>query len=363
MVDTLTRDGPLYSPQWVDAFRTVPREKFIGPSFMVPDQTVGELVTYRTSDADEIVLPAVYSDNPLLTQFDAGATATSSSTAPSLMALMLEHLDAKPGHRVLEIGTGTGYNAALLCCGLGDEHVTTIDIDPDLVTSAAAHLHTAGYRPTCVTGDAHDGAAHHGPYDRIVATCAFTHIPTAWFSQLTPNAVVVVNVGFGLAILTHTTGGLSGPFVDQAAFMSARTDPIDVEYTARDAINHVENSHEQGRESNSVWIEDLDHPTVAMLRSLALSGVVAVQRHEPEGGQQIVLVDPKSGSWATARQTGGNAQVTSAGPRWLWNELVTLVSEWHDHKFPRINQYGLTVHPDGTHHLWLDHPNRPVRVF
>jgi len=62
----------------------------------------------------------------------------SSSTQPSLMSLMLHALDVHAGNRVLEIGTGTGYNAALLCHRLGDANVTSIDVNSELVTGPAA---------------------------------------------------------------------------------------------------------------------------------------------------------------------------------------------------------------------------------
>jgi SAM-dependent methyltransferase len=91
---------------------------------------------------------------------------TSSSTMPSLMARMLEALDVRDGHRVLEIGTGTGYNAALLCHRLGPRNVVSIDIDPTLVAAARSRLADLGYHPTLVAGDGTTGAVQHGPYDR-----------------------------------------------------------------------------------------------------------------------------------------------------------------------------------------------------
>ena len=78
---------------------------------------------------------------------------------PSLMARMLEALDVRDGHRVLEIGTGTGYNAALLCHRLGACNVVSIDIDPTLIVATRKRLAGLGHHPTLVVGDGTAGAA------------------------------------------------------------------------------------------------------------------------------------------------------------------------------------------------------------
>lgn len=98
-------------------------------------------------------LAAAYQDTSLLTQFDAAGVATSSSTCPSLMARMLEALDVVDRDHVLEIGVGTGYNAALLAHRLGNDRVVSLDVDPDLVRLARDRLGEAGYAPTLIAGD------------------------------------------------------------------------------------------------------------------------------------------------------------------------------------------------------------------
>jgi Protein-L-isoaspartate(D-aspartate) O-methyltransferase (PCMT) len=116
------------------------------PRFFRRDAT-GELIAVDGSDPTRRAewLEAVYSDTALTTQLgqiDPGSTLrpltvpASSSTKPTLMARMLADLHAHPGHRVLEIGTGTGYNAALLCHRLGDCNVCSIDIHPGLIHAA-----------------------------------------------------------------------------------------------------------------------------------------------------------------------------------------------------------------------------------
>ena len=105
---------------------------------------------------------------------------------------MLEQLDARPGHRILEIGTGTGINAALLAelAGPGG-HVTTIDIDEDIVTAARRNLDAAGYRHqvTVLCADGADGDPGGGTaYDRIIATAGAWDLPRRGGSSSSPMA-------------------------------------------------------------------------------------------------------------------------------------------------------------------------------
>ncbi|MBV9162615.1 MAG: methyltransferase domain-containing protein, partial [Pseudonocardiales bacterium] len=110
------------------------------------------------------------------------------------MVEMLEALDVRDGHRVLEIGTGTGYNAALLSHRLGGENVVSIDIDPGLIQMSRRRLEELGYAPTLVAGNGLAGVPDHGPYDRIIATCAVPEVPLAWIEQLAPGGAMLINV-------------------------------------------------------------------------------------------------------------------------------------------------------------------------
>jgi len=105
------------------------------------------------------------------------------------MAIMLEQLDVRPGHRVLEIGAGTGYNAALLAFLTGDPgEVVTVDLDDDIVAGARAHLQTAGFdHVRVVQADGGLGYAERAPYDRIVLTVGAWDIAPAWIEQLAPG--------------------------------------------------------------------------------------------------------------------------------------------------------------------------------
>jgi len=131
-------------------------------------------------------LEAVYRDEAIVTKRNDQGLPLSSSSQPSLMAKMLDLLGVQAGDRVLEVGAGTGYNAALLAHLTGPSgRVTSIDIDPDLARRARRSLRVAGTRATIIAGDGRQGHPPHAPYDRIIATAAADEIPRAWLEQLT----------------------------------------------------------------------------------------------------------------------------------------------------------------------------------
>lgn len=220
--------GVLTDQAWWDAFAATPRHVFV-PSFIDGDHVVG-----AGSDEDRW-LEAVYSDEAMLTQTRthtdgellAQELPTSSSSAPSVMAVMLDRLAVQPGSSVLEIGTGTGYNAALLCHRLGEASVASIDIDPALVTLARRRLNDAGHRPAMIAKDGTTGWAQRAPYDRIIATCAVTHVPPEWIGQLAEGGRIVaplVGPGGGLMVLDKTAPDeVSGGFdLHSVGFMPLR---------------------------------------------------------------------------------------------------------------------------------------------
>ncbi|MET7930270.1 methyltransferase, FxLD system, partial [Streptomyces sp. NPDC005349] len=171
LVDQLKANGQARTPVVETALRTVPRHLF------VPEAT----------------LEAAYANNVVDVKHDADGSSISCASQPSIVALMLDQLEAQPGERILELGAGTGYNAALIAYLVGESgHVTTIDVDDDLVEGARAHLAAAGFtNAEAVTRDGALGHAEGAPYDRIIATVGAHGIPHAWLEQLAPGGRIV----------------------------------------------------------------------------------------------------------------------------------------------------------------------------
>ncbi len=112
---------------------------------------------------------------------------------PYIVALMTQLLDPGPSHRVLEIGSGSGYQTAVLARLVAE--VCAVERDPELVGRARTALEAwdaaAAARVRMRAGDGHQGWPEHAPYDRILAACAVTSIPAAWAEQARPGAVLV----------------------------------------------------------------------------------------------------------------------------------------------------------------------------
>jgi protein-L-isoaspartate(D-aspartate) O-methyltransferase len=172
LVDQIRTSGYARTPEVETALRTVPRHLF------VPDAPLED----------------AYANNPVNIKYDTDGTSISCASQPGVVALMLDQLDARPGQCILELGAGTGYNAALLAHLVGESgHVTAIDVDDDLVEGARAHLATAGFSNVEVlTRDGAVGHAEGAPYDRIIATVGAHGVPHAWLDQLAPGGRLVV---------------------------------------------------------------------------------------------------------------------------------------------------------------------------
>lgn len=166
LVDQMKQRGCITTATVEEAFRAIPRHLFL----------------------PEIAVEEAYRDQAITTKEIEGQF-VSSSSQPTMMAIMLEQLELRPGQRVLEIGAGTGFNAALMAHLVGETgQVVTIDIDEDIVEAARAHLATAGFgRVQVVCADGIEGYEEGGPYDRIILTVGASDIAPAWLAQLKPE--------------------------------------------------------------------------------------------------------------------------------------------------------------------------------
>lgn len=195
LVDALRRGRSVTTPAVDAAFRTVPRHLFV----------------------PQVVPEEAYRDTAIPTRW-AGGWPTSSSSQPAIMAIMVEQVNLTAGHRVLEIGAGTGYNAAILRELVGPSgQVVTIDIQADVAADAAAHLRAAGYDDVrVVTGDGGFGHPGGAPFDRIVVTAGITDASPHWVEQLGEGGMLV-------APLRVSTMMLSVALVKQGILLRSRS--------------------------------------------------------------------------------------------------------------------------------------------
>jgi protein-L-isoaspartate O-methyltransferase len=219
MVRRIVAGGGLADPAWRAAFAEVPRHLFV-----LGYPAGGDAAPWNGGDERGRLrqLAGAYADQPIATHV-IGGELVSSSSQPSLMALMCEALQVADGHRVLEIGAGTGYNAALFAHRLGPDAVTTVDLDAEITDAARAHLAAYGTPAArsvaVVTGDGALGVADRAPYDRIMATCDLPLIPAAWLEQTRPGGLVMAPFATGLVLLTvDGPGHAQGRFLHTPAF-------------------------------------------------------------------------------------------------------------------------------------------------
>ncbi len=172
-------------------------------------------------------LEEVYRDTFIVTKRLDGE-AVSSSFQPGIMATMLQQLAVLPGHRVLEIGAGTGYNAALLAHLAGERgEVVTLDVDEDLAESARGHLAAAGFaRVRVIRADGGLGFAEGAPWDRIILTVGAWDVTPAWREQLAPGGRLVLPLALGggqrTIALTPADGHLASVSLRDCMFMPLR---------------------------------------------------------------------------------------------------------------------------------------------
>lgn len=217
-----------------DAIKAVPREAFI-PEVIWVHRGDGWSVPVRRDREPERWAELAGSGDSIVIQMDdgrasdKGAWPTSSSTAPGGMIAMIDALELEPGMRVLEIGTGSGYNAAVLAHLLGAGNVITVEIDPALADHARQALDRAGYPVRVVTGDGAEGYAPGAPYDRVVVTASVHTLPYAWVEQTRPGGLIVVpwaatfHPDGPLATLTvRDDGTAEGRFIGPGFYMPVR---------------------------------------------------------------------------------------------------------------------------------------------
>lgn len=361
----LAATGSLTQPHWRHALYAVPRHLFV-PAVA----WAGDIPLDRSADPGRW-LDAVYSDVPLVTQIDDGAADvrggaglyTSSCSAPGAVTDFLERLDPQPGDRVLEIGTGTGWTAALLSWRAGQDNVTTIEVDAGVAAQAAANLKAAGYSPRLVTGDGAAGWPDGAPYDRVHGTCAVARVPYEWVRQCRPGGVIVTPYqppsgdGHLVKLTVLRDGTAAGHFECGASYMMMRSQ----RWPAADAAAWAEqgpDGDEKSATSVNPRVIAAAPPGACLAISAWAPGIIS---SPGDGALWLLDATGPGSSWACAsyEAAAGRFEVQQCGPRHLWDETENAYFWWLELGSPSRDRFGLTVTPGGQQ-LWLDHRGNPM---
>ena len=379
----LASAGQIIDPQWHRAILAVDRTGFIPDTVWVTSRDhPGYYVPVTRDDPD--FAQWAHQDYALAVQVDDGTPGggpngqpgwgrlrTSSISQPSLVVDMLQQLDVHDGHRVLEIGTGTGYNTALLCHALTEKAVVSVEIDQGLAATAVKNLATAGFHPNVLTAD---GAGHpvpgvdEGLFHRLLSTVAVREdVPSSWVRQVRPGGVIVTPFEVGntpgvlLKLRVLEDGTALGHFTGDAPFMVMRSQ--------RPGTRRVRDLVDENAPGVRETHTDVNPRVVAYPHQgwqLALGHLVPDLRYavyeatedKPEwAGEATVYVATPDGSWALGEYTpaGGPYEVRQDGDRELWAEIGAAWHDWARFGSPGRDRLGVTVDEHGTR-LCVDAP-------
>jgi protein-L-isoaspartate(D-aspartate) O-methyltransferase len=360
LADELTTAGKLWSAPWQAAVRAVPRHELVPVHYQRVPGTDQWIHTDTTDDLD-----LIYSNTALFVLPDG----LSSTSMPALMTRMLEALDIHDGHDVLEIGAGTGYNAALLSHRLGDQHVFAIDIEPSLIRLARERLARIGYHPTLVTADGANGLPEHAPYDRIIATCSVPTVPWPWVEQTREGGLILADIKLAplagnLVLLRRTATGAQGRFDrTYGNFMAIRRSG---ETYSSPRPHRIHRDHTTARTSTSTLdtTRPWEHSVLWFLAHFHLPpgisfGLCGKDTSRPPTTTFLSTAD---GSWCEIDEPSpdGTHQVREAGPHQLWRIIEDTHATWLTMDQPGWERFGLTTTAT-TQQIWLDEPHNVLR--
>ncbi|OKH99832.1 methyltransferase [Streptomyces sp. CB02923] len=370
----LVGDGRLHSSAWRAALEAVPRHEFVLCFYRETDAP--GLTTWAPVTADlvgvEEWLRQAYSDNTLVTQFDGqeidwsdpkpiiGAHPTSSSTLPTLVVHMLEELQLSDGMTVMEIGTGTGYSAALMCHRLSPDRVTSIETDPDVAARARDTLNRCGYAPRLIIGDGLAGDPGGAPYDRTIATCGVRHVPYRWVQQTRPGGLILTTLrgwmrSLGLVRLTiDRDGRAEGRFIDSGpSFMIAR------QQDAPASLGMIPSPDDGASRSTPFGPDVLTAAYYGFVAQLAMPGARFFSMPADDGTPCTYVLDGTNESFAVLTPKGDDAwAVRQGGPVALWDVLENSLDTWRTAGSPKPTEFGVTV-TEESQRVWLGAPHGP----
>lgn len=346
--------------RWRDAMTETPRHLLV-PHWFSWDYDEGNWELNDGPTDEPAWLAAAYSGQTLVTKVGAihaddaetgrryQGRPASSSTGPGLVIDMYRHARIFDEADVLDVGTGSGYGCALLARRLGASHVTSIDVDPRLTSSAAARLQDLGLQPCIQTMDATGDLP--GSYDRIIPMVSMPAIPASWLSALRPDGRLVFSLSRTSILITadkQPDGGAAGQVEwYPAAFMTARHQPGDYPDAGDmpDEIRNAEGAHTAYARYPVVdvtWGWELDS-------MLEVTSPGIRHAYEQQADVQTAWMWHPDGSWARASgKPHEPAVVHQSGPCRLWDLLDDIRERWITEGCLPLRGARAQIDPDGT---------------
>ncbi|MFG2827324.1 protein-L-isoaspartate O-methyltransferase [Streptomyces sp. NPDC048434] len=368
MAARLEAAGALVPGRVHEALLALPRELLM-PQAYVRRSALDErpprwdLLDWSEPGDREELLAVLYGGESVLIQHDgeplvgrtgrarSGGGITSMSTVMSLTALLLQELDLRPGHRVLDIGAGAAVTAAVACHICGDTGVVTLDRDQHIAVAAQARLGALGYRPAVVSGSGEAGWPERAPYDRIFVSFALPCVPAALVNQLAPGGRLLMHITTtspswpALAVVSRSPDGRVTSHLRAVEFAHRAghgRQQIFLSAAFRERIAARSAGSAEAPPFRSTEVPPSDEARGFWLALDALHpGLV---RHR--GVDDLVIGAPGCGSWMVARPDGASTwTVTASGPRDIWAEIRETTVRWRAAGEPEV--YRLDLESDG----------------
>lgn len=351
---SLAERGLFREPWLRGVYERVPRHHFVPDTVWWWGEGGRWQPLHREQEPQRWAALVYHLTDPLITQVDDGFVShdrtgrepTSSISAAGAVLNMLASLDPRPGDRVLEVGTGTGYNAALLSERVGERNVVTVEVDPVLAAEADKRLAAAGYHPEVVCADGTRGHPPGAPFDRLIATASVRRVPPAWLEQVRPDGEIVTPWYSGpnslglIWLRVRRDGTARGWFHGTESFMPVRahrTTPPGA------AVLWQATGADARRTREEPELEGLESAGAGLAFRVMVPGVTCYR--QPDGW---FFATEDATSWAD--MAGRTAH--RHGPRDLIAEARDTLAWWRKHNEPSLYDFGITVTADGQT-VWL----------
>ncbi|MFF4988246.1 methyltransferase domain-containing protein [Streptosporangium saharense] len=352
--------------RWRGPVASTPRHLFVPRWWDTPAGTYSRTWDLHDGPSDtEAWMDTAYEDQTIVTQVagvhadhaEAGAVIkgqpTSSSTLPGLVVQMFHHAEIYDGADVLDVATGSGYSAALLAGHLGDDRVTSVDVDPYLVEAAAVRLDAVGLRPKVLATDATGPLP--GEYDCIVSMVSVRPVPASWLVALRPGgrfAAVIAGTSLIITAGKSRDGSAEGRVEwDRAMFMPTHSGE-GYPPGARGLFDTVWDA--EGEEVTRGRYPVLDVTYNWDLPAMLEVVCPGIEHHykEDDDGLRTARMVHTDGSWARATAHADDPPtVHQGGPRRLWDVLDEVRHYWLQHGELPLRGAHAHVTPDGAIHL------------
>lgn len=352
-----------FGDRWRRAFTKVRRGDFLPNRALFSDR-LGLRTVDRASDP-AAWLTAAYQPDVSVRIMD-GEQIRSAASQPLAMAEILLASKIEPGMRILEIGSGVGFLAAILAHAIGAAMVATVELDSFMAATAAWNLAKHGpVAKHCGDGMTLEGID--GPFDAIISTCAVDRVPPAWLAACPAGRIVAPWIttydASATAVLDVHDGTATGRFLPNVAFMPAAGMP-------REDDPAPPRPDPERIRSSATWLRC---PQVTAKRKAGAALAIGVQlpgvhyrtAKDAENTIEVTVFD-NAGSWARtscpAAMDVVQFDVEQAGPRDLWDEVETAYRRWRSWSRPSADRLGLTTDGAKTEY-WLDHPSQLISAL